>query len=319
MMRKYHVRFCSRVGKGDLLYLDNSRSLEHPAIARAFFRQHTLAYLKEEVDWEGLSRIDRNDTDPTLKKLQRDIIYKAPLKQGGNIILGVEHQSKADPLMPIRYLRYSANVFEVYIKEGHTKWPLLVTFLVYNGLKSPYPYPLETTDFYEHGIWGNKELYLRLLLIDLLQISDQEILSHGLCAPVELLLKHSRDGKFEMHISAYRKIFHDCIREVGEDYIYSMLAYTDSLKDFKIGEKLHKFIEEIFQDKSDIVMTYGQLLKREAKLEGKIEGILEGKIEGSQSKAMEVAKRMLNKGADITFIKEITGLSKATIIKLKQE
>lgn len=284
-----------------------SRSLEHPAIARDFFRQHVPPYLKEEVVWEGLSRMDRNDTDSALKKLQRDIIYKAPLKKGGYIILTIEQQSKADPLMPIRYLRYMANVFEGHIREGRTKWPLLVSLLVYNGIKSPYPYPIETTDFYEHGVWGNMELYLRFHLIDLLQISDQELLSHGLCAPMELLLKHSRDGKFEMHISAYRKIFHDCIREVGEDYIYSMLAYADSLKDFKIEEKLHKFIEEIFQDKSDILMTYGQLLKREAKLEGR------------QSKAMEVAKRMLNKGSEITFIQEITGLSKEAIVKLKQE
>ena len=151
-----------------------SRSLEHPAIAKDFFRQHIPPYLKEQVDWEGLSRIDRNDTDSALKKLQRDIIYKAPLKQGGNIILGIEQQSKADPLMPIRYLRYSANVFEAHIKERHTKWPLLVSLLVYNGLKSPYPYPIETTDCYEHGAWGNKELYLRFHLIDLLQISNKQ-------------------------------------------------------------------------------------------------------------------------------------------------
>jgi predicted transposase YdaD len=127
-------------------------------------------------------------------------------------------------------------MIEAYVKKDHN-WPLMVSILLYNGFKAPYPYPSETSDYYGCTDWDKKEMYFRFHLIDLTQISDKEILTHGLCAPMEILLKHSRDGDFELAISAYQAVFHACISEIGDNYITSMLVYADSLKNFKIGEK----------------------------------------------------------------------------------
>ena len=46
---------------------------------------------------------------------------------------------------------------------------------------------------------------------------------------------------------------------------------------------------------------------------GKLEGELEGKLEGK----LEIAKNMLNKGLELSLIKEITGLSEQEIQALK--
>ena len=58
----------------------------------------------------------------------------------------------------------------------------------------------------------------------------------------------------------------------------------------------------------------------EGKQEGKQEGLLEGKqkglIEGELKEKQEVALKMKQKGLDIEFIQEITGLSKKEIEKL---
>ena len=142
-----------------------SASLEHPAIARDFLLRSLPSHLKDEIVWEGLTRIDRTNTNFVLKKLQRDIIYIAPLKQGGTVVLGVEHQSTEDLSMVLRHLRYYLNTLEAYLKgkKEDTKWPLLVSLMVSNALKTPYPYPSDTTGCYEHGAWGNMELYFRFL------------------------------------------------------------------------------------------------------------------------------------------------------------
>ena len=66
--------------------------------------------LKGYVNWEALARIDRSNTDAVLKKLHRDMIYKITLEEGKNIIIAAEHQSKEDLMMPIRYLRYDADI-----------------------------------------------------------------------------------------------------------------------------------------------------------------------------------------------------------------
>jgi predicted transposase/invertase (TIGR01784 family) len=229
-----------------------SRSLEFPSIAKSFLSEHTPTHLKKYINWEALARIDRSNTDTKLKKLHRDILYKTSLKEDRDIIWEIEHQSKPDPIMPIRYLRYDANILETYIKKGHTKWPLIINLLLYNGNTSPYPYSSETLGYYRHTIEGKEQLYLFFYLLDLTQISDKELLTHGLCAPMEIMLKHSRDGNFEENISAYREVFHECIEAVGDDYIVSMLEYADSLKDYEIGEKMHKFVEEVFRNKQEL-------------------------------------------------------------------
>jgi predicted transposase YdaD len=239
------------------------------------------------------------------------MLYKASLKQGKDILYGIEHQSKPDLMMPIRYLRYDANILEAYAKVGHTNWPLIINLLLYNGNKAPYPYQGEPLGYYSHNIEGKEQLYLFFYLLDLTQASDKQLLTHSLCAPMEILLKHSFDGNFEEPIEAYKHVFQDCIKQVGDDYIVSMLEYADSLKDYEIGKKMHKFVEELFQNKQEVIMTYGQLLKREAKKEGR--------QEGRKARNLEIAKNMLQDGEAIEKIVRYTGLSLEAIEKLKQE
>jgi predicted transposase/invertase (TIGR01784 family) len=90
-----------------------------------------------------------------------------------------------------------------------------------------------------------------------------------------------------------------------------MLEYADSLKDYEIGGKMHKFVEELFQNKQEVIMTYGQLLKREAKKEGR--------QEGRKARNLEIAKNMLKDGEAIEKIVRYTNLSLEAIEKLKQE
>ena len=61
-----------------------------------------------------------------------------------------------------------------------------------------------------------------------------------------------------------------------------------------------------------------RLGKIEGKLEGKIEGKLEGKIEGKLEEKKRIAIELLNMNMDIPQIEQITGLSKAEILKLKE-
>ncbi|OJW67237.1 MAG: hypothetical protein BGO68_01430 [Candidatus Amoebophilus sp. 36-38] len=287
------------------------RSLEHPAVTKDFLKQYIPPHLKQQVIWESLYRIDRSNTDLELKKRHRDILYRASMLQGEDVILGIEHQSKEDPIMQIRYLRYDMDVLEACVKAGYDKWPLIINLLLYNGQKAPSSHLSEPIGYYRYTIDGKEHIHLFYYLINLMQISDEELLTHGLCAPMEILLKHSFDGGFKLNLSAYQGVFHACVKVVGEDYIHSMLKYADSLANFKIGRKMHKFVEEVFPDKPKIIMTYGQMLKREAKREGKREGIREGSI--------AIAKNMINKGYDIKSIQEITELPKETIEKLKAE
>jgi hypothetical protein len=47
----------------------------------------------------------------------------------------------------------------------------------------------------ENPEWSNRQLYSQFYLTDIAQLSDKDILTHGLCAPMELLLKHGQGRK----------------------------------------------------------------------------------------------------------------------------
>ncbi len=122
------------------------------------------------------------------------------------------------------------------------------------------------------------------------------------------MLKHGRDGNFELEVGAYRKVFQACIKAVGEEYIIVMLTYATTLTNPSVGEKVFYFIEQVLTDKKDIIMTYGQKLRNE--------GMQLGKQQGVQQEKLGIAKNMLTKGYALHEVGELTGLSRETIHRL---
>jgi predicted transposase/invertase (TIGR01784 family) len=307
-----------------------SSSLEITAIASAFFKHHLSAVSKqlpEQVDLENMVRVDRKNTQTELTQLERDIIYKTTLNKTDTIFLTCEHQSQEQRHIPLRLLGYYLDTVKMHLDAGNLKWPIITTFLFYHGLQSPYPYSVDLTDYYENPILGSQQLLFQFYVIDITQISDKDIITHGICAPVELLLKHSRDGNFELEVEYYRPIFHECINQVGDRYILSMLTYAKDLADLEIGKKIYKFIEQIFTDKQELIMTYGQQLQQEGIQIGLIKGALEGMLEGMQkgmqtgmqTGKLEVAKSLIKKGVEINFIQDVTGIDRETIEEISKK
>jgi len=126
---------------------------------------------------------------------------------------------------------------------------------------------------------------------------------------MEILFKHSKDGEPELAVKDYQGVFVACIATLGDDYLFSMLNYVDSIENITVGKKLHKFVEEVYKNKKDIIMTYGQLLGQEAENRGIEKGLLKGLQNGMQAEKLQIAKSMLKKGLEPTLIQELTGLT----------
>ncbi|MEM7383169.1 MAG: Rpn family recombination-promoting nuclease/putative transposase [Bacteroidota bacterium] len=174
--------------------------------------------------------------------------FTIAMKQVGTLLIHIEHQSSPEILMPIRLLHYGADSIAPCLHE-HKKIPLLIQIVLYHGARTPYPYQTTLQDYYNHPAWGSQELSLRFYLVDLTQLSDAELLKHGHCALLELLFKHGRDGKFELPVDAYRKVFQACVAAVGDPYVSAMLHYAVSFKDQEVGKQVYSFIEAVLTDK----------------------------------------------------------------------
>ena len=288
-----------------------SVSVEQPAIFKSFLKQYLPKSLLKLVDLETLSRNDRVNTNPNLKTHRGDSSYNVDFRTGGTLITHLEHQSTPDILMPFRFLEYAVDNILAYFRK-HKKTPVILQFLLYHGEQSPYPYQTSLQGYYSfYPEWGKKQLTLRFHLVDLTQLSDKEILKHGHCALLELLLKHGRDGKFELEAAAYRSVFRKCVSAVGPWYISAILTYVASLE-AAVGKKISKFLEEVFTDKQGIIMTYGKKLE----LKGEARGEGRGRQQGMQTRSFEIARNMFQAGEPIERVARWTGLSEASIRSL---
>ena len=280
-----------------------SWNLEQIPIFKSLIKQHLPKYLLKLLDLNTLRRNDRVNTNSKVKKHHGDISYAVDFKTGGTLIIHLEHQSVPDILMPFRFLQYAADSILAYFRK-YQKTPWIIQFLLYHGKQSPYPYQTTLQDYYSfYPECGKKEVTLRFHLIDLTRLSDKEILKHGHCALLELLLKHGRDGQFELPAAAYRSVFQKSIAAVGEEYLSIILTYVASLE-AAVGEKIYKFLEEVLTDKQNSIMTYGEKLRKE------------GKKEGRQEEKLGIARTMYQAGEPIERVARWTGLSEASIRSL---
>jgi predicted transposase/invertase (TIGR01784 family) len=130
--------------------------------------------------------------------------------------------------------------------------------------------------------------------------------------------------------------FNDVIEKEIDEWLYVM-KHDEVPKPFRskymeqVSEKLnilkmspeeragyYDYLKKIYSDRDELQAAEARgEAKGEAK--GKAEGIKEGIEKGIESKAIEIAKRMLKKGSEVSFIEEVTGLSKEAIESLKQE
>ena len=279
-----------------------SRSMEHPIIAQTFFAQHLPSHLQQAANLDTFVRFDRANTNTHLEQRRRDIAYKVQMEGNTALIACVEHQSAPDATMLARFLHYSADNIDACLQENQ-ELPLIIQFLFYNGLQAPYPYPTTLQSHYGRPEWGAEELSLRFHLIDATQISDEEFLQYGHCAPMCLLLKHGRKGNFELEPDAYRPAFQACIKAVGDAYIYTMLTYAAELSNLIVGEKIFHFIEEVLINKQELIMTYAQKIEQR----------------GRQEERLVLAKTMLQAKESEEKVMQFTGLTLQQVKQLIKE
>ena len=294
--------------------------MELAPIAQDLFWHHYLVHVAPKEVANTLKRVDRTNTSANLEKRHRDIAYEVTMQEGHKRLMCAEHQSKPDITIAARFLRYSAGNLENHFSQCK-EIPFITNMLLYNGDTSPYPYHNTLQAYYPNPAVGSQDLTLRFHLIDLTQISDEKLLTHGHCAPMEILLKHGRSANFELSVDAYRDVFQACVATVGNTYLVSMLDYAALLHDGEVGKDIYKFIEQIFGKKDNTIMTYGKQLiqqgKKEGIQQGKKEGIQQGKQEGKKEGIFTVAKNMLHNlhmGMDV--VQQATGLSRQELAVL---
>ncbi len=256
---------------------------------------------------------------PLLKALHNDLVFTCQIDQNIGFIT-LEHQSTPDWRMPLRFAKYNTAIIEQYIKDKApgTPWPFILNLCLYHGeLNQAYPYPTNLQDYYANPTLTQElAILVKFYLINLSVAPDNDLESHGTVSLMEKLFKYRGERALFEILGQELDRCRDWILgkgmsapPLGADYWKTILYYSSNFLDlaYTSEEKLvNLFANKLFKSKEEIMETIAQQIEKR--------GIQQGIEQGMQ----QVAKSMLKKGCETSFIQEITGLNLEQIKNLSK-
>ncbi len=121
------------------------RVFGEPSRAAAELKAALPARLASQVQWDTLRREPTGTVDSRLRESESDLLFSARLVSGKRLLFYVllEHQSRVDPWMAFRLLRYVVRQWEQW-REKHPrkKLPVILPLVLYHGKKGRWTAPL---------------------------------------------------------------------------------------------------------------------------------------------------------------------------------
>jgi predicted transposase/invertase (TIGR01784 family) len=280
-------------------------------MAREFLEIHLDKSVVAKCDLNTLTVESGSYIEDDLQKYFSDIVYKVDLLDKINcayIYMLIEHQSKAETLMPLRILRYQLSILQKHIDEHKIdgNLPSVVPLVFYNGLKSPYPYATDIRDLFADVDIIDKMPLGTFGLVDLTVMSNDEILKHGKLALLEMVLKHIHVRDFRKVAELiYNAVFIAYRDDIQKGLFDSAVAYLMKARE---AQELQPLFEQIITNidnyKGD-VMSYEETL------------IQKGRQEGVQI-AQNMVKELLRSGVDDAIIAKASLLTQKELDEIKK-
>ena len=303
-------------------------SLKDIDIARDFLREHLSQDLLARIDFASLRLTDKEFVLPEMRKLHSDVIYQCLIDgQAAYIYFLIEHQSSPEALMPFRKLQYKVSLMSDHLKQGHDKLPVIISFCLYHGKSSPYPYTTDIVDCFANPALAKDYGISHFHLIDLTIIDDDTIEGHGMVGLMELLLKHHRDKKLLRRLKQLQdsgRLRQWFVQYKSSEYLLRVLEYilATGNDETATADEVIDVFQQALPEQGEKFMTFAQQLREEGMQKGIQQGIEQGMQKGME-KGMEkgmrqVAENMLNHGYSPNKASKLSGLSLEEVEQLRR-
>lgn len=298
------------------------QSMQRPFVAKQFMQYYLPSNLLAELDLESLSMLDATYINDQLDSAFSDVVFSCDLAgQSATISLLVEHQSRPDKFMPIRVGYYMFSLFMRHIKDG-AKGLVAPAYCIvfYHGKK--YPYSLNLADCFKDPLGIMNNVFNQpISLVDVSQLSDEQLRQQELIGALAQTLKHIRDADIsELVIELFDRYVEESeVNNALLAFINSLLQYAMSVGN---ADKAHllNVIEHVKPTPSQLgegVMRIADILRAEGLEKGLEQGIEQGIEQGLIQGKLETAEVLLADGFDVAQVMKFTGLSEAQIDEVK--
>jgi hypothetical protein len=175
-------------------------AFEHPAHAAGLFRHLLPSALVNAVDWTTLALEPGSYVDEALARSHSDLLFSARIGERPFLLYVLfEHQSRNDPQMPYRVLRYIMRIWKRHIDRVGHPLPLIVALVISHApggwtapvhlhdLISPLPASLEEMGRFVPGF--------EIIIEDLAHMTNEQLEALALETFPELVLRTLRDAR----------------------------------------------------------------------------------------------------------------------------
>ena len=297
-------------------------TMAHHRVAVDFFNHHLPKNILQALNVDSLKLTQQSYIDNSLQDSISDLVFSCELAdKPAYLTLLVEHQSSPDKMLAFRVHHYLFGMLYNHRKQyPGCLLPAVYTLVFYHGEDTPYPYSLNLLDCFDDPLKLMQDvLYQPVPLIDVNQLSDEELKQQQWVGPMALALKHIREAGMTPYAMDILNALPWSMSDLeAVELLQLLLSYL--LKVGKI-EDINTFVEvgseQLPKPVRSEMMTAAEALEERGIQKGKLEGKLEGIQEGIQEGVEKVVLAMLEVGTELAFIAKMTGLPEVDIERLR--
>ena len=251
-----------------------------PEHATAFFKSHLPPAITARIDWPSLKVLPGSFVKTSLQQVHSDLLFSVNIGERETLIyLLFEHQSKPDPVMPLRLLGYVTEIFLQHQKNHGLPLPPVIPFIFHQG---PETWSLSTAfeDLFALPDLLATDLLPYLpkfhhALLDLTSFDPDAGEGDTRLRVVLQLMKLARQKEL---LRFFHWLAGFSARDLPDSLLGLMLLYAlhqDS--DLDARKIYHNLSSNPELEKS--AMSVAEKLKDEGRVEGRVEGLWIGKIQ----------------------------------------
>ncbi len=294
--------------------------LENQQVALDFIRQYFPKDIILALDANSLRLIKNTYIDKDLKATTSDLVFCCKLaNKEAYLCLLIEHQSSPDKMMPVRAYHYLFNVLNSFRKQYPDQaMPAVFTLVFYHGEQTPYPYSLKLEDCFDDPLNIMSKVFDRpLSLVDVNQLSDDELKQQEWVGPMAMAMKHIRKRDMTHYaLDILASLRWNIEKSQGDELLQQLLLYLyHGSKIIDLKKVIHSTVQ-IGEPIRRRVMTLAEQLEEKGMKRGMKQGMQQGMQKGIQQSTNDMAIKMLKEGTDLAFISRMTGLSLEEIKQL---
>lgn len=235
--------------------------MTHPETARDLLDIHLPTELREICDLSTLKLESGSFIEESLRPYYSDVPYSLKTAQGnGYVYCLIEHQSKPDKNMAFRLMRYSIAAMQQHLDAGHEHLPLVIPLQFYHGKVSPYPFDMNWLKGFANPAIAKKLYTQDFPLVDVMVISDDEIMQHRRIALLELVQKHARHRDIMELVEPLVTLL---LRDyTTEKQVQSLISYLPQVGEANNPELLISTLASSVPKHEDTLMTIAEQLEQ---------------------------------------------------------